>query len=239
MNAEKKNVMATVHLHGELGELFAKSYRLSVFSPREAVHALCMMLPGFADTIKQGVYECILGEDYTKGRTIEDASHLVSPWHVGETDFHIIPSIAGAGHGGGTKIIIGIAIIALAIAAPYIVGPVAPATLGAAMGTTAFTVAGFSISYGAIAFAGAMVLLGGIAMSMSPQPNYANSSINQNSWLFNNIENSAQEGGPIPYIYGDFLVGSLVIAEGMYPQSMPIYAAPNLTLGAYTGSFFQ
>ncbi len=45
MNTVEKIVL--VRLYGKLGALFGREHRLSVSSVREAIRALCIMLPGF------------------------------------------------------------------------------------------------------------------------------------------------------------------------------------------------
>lgn len=212
--------LSTIHLHGELGNRFQPSYKLSVRSPQEALHALTIMIPGFGEALNEGEFHCILGKDADTGRQLSRANQLCYPWYGDNSDFHIVPAIAGAGR-GGTKIIIGIAIIAIAIAAPYsapLWGGVAPATFGAAMGTAA--IAGTGLTWGMVAFMGAVIALGGLAQAVSPQPTSA--AQNQNSWLFNNLDNTAVEGSAIPYVYGEFMVGSVCINEGILAYDISV-----------------
>jgi predicted phage tail protein len=43
--------MANVFLHGELADKFNTQYQLNVQSPKEAVRALCVMVPKFKENI--------------------------------------------------------------------------------------------------------------------------------------------------------------------------------------------
>ena len=45
LNTVEKVVL--VRLYGKLGTLFGREHRLSVSSVREAIRALCIMIPGF------------------------------------------------------------------------------------------------------------------------------------------------------------------------------------------------
>jgi predicted phage tail protein len=213
--------LSTIHLHGELGKRFQPSYKLDVRSPQEALHALTIMIPGFGDALATGEFHCIIGGDTETGRKLSRANQLCYPWYGENRDFHLVPAIAGSGHGSATKIIVGIAIVAIAIAAPYIggaLGGTMPETFGAAMGASAFGIS--SVSWGMVAFMGAVIALGGLAQAISPQP--ASSAQNQNSWLFNSMENTQTEGSPIPYVYGEFMVGSVVINEGILAYNIPV-----------------
>ncbi|WP_426771195.1 hypothetical protein [Enterobacter cloacae complex sp. 379K3] len=61
MNTVEKIVL--VRLYGKLGTLFGREHRLSVSSVREAIRALCIMLPGFErwlDTSEGRGVTCIL-----------------------------------------------------------------------------------------------------------------------------------------------------------------------------------
>lgn len=219
-------MMRTIHLHGALAERFGTQHRFVVDNPAEGVRALCSQLPGFDEALREGEYRCVIGRHKGKGRVLgspdgrnpEAAGDLRLPWRKGETDFHLVPAVSGRKN-AGTKIIIGVLIIAVAFAAPWATGAFAAATAttaaGAGMATTAFSLgAGLSVSWGQIAFMGALVALGGVAMAISPQPKATGpreSADQQPSFLFNGPVNTVEQGGPVPLVYGEIITGSQVV----------------------------
>jgi len=140
--------------------------------------------------------------------------------------------VAGAGgRGGGAKIIMGVALIAIAIAAPYAIaavgGAAMPATLGAALGTAIPGTFGLATFQG-LAMMGAMMALGGIVQLLSPQPktNYdGREGANENSFIYGGPTNTSEQGGPVPLIYGTMIVGAHTIVRGVRPEDMPLDAA--------------
>ena len=129
--------------------------------------------------------------------------------------------LGGAGGGAG-KIIAGVALVALALMNPF--GAAAIGTFGA----TPIPVASF---IGAI---GASLILGGVAQLLSPTPQIAQigpASMNpgggrnttsegtemdpQESYSFSGIQNTSRQGTPVPVVYGETIVGSVVISAGI------------------------
>jgi len=219
-------MLRTIHLHGSLADTYGPSFRLAVNSPAEAIRALCTQLHGLERAIADGgAFRCVVGKRHNKGRALgsattpkpgepimpavrEVAHELHQPWRRGEEDLHLVPVVRGRGRGGSGKIIIGIVLIAASIV-----------TAGAA---GAF---GGLVSYGTVASLGAMMVLGGIAQAISPQPktgDYAQREIpeQRQSFLFNNLGNTVEQGGAVPLIYGEVMVGSQVIGMGFTPDDM-------------------
>ena len=242
-------MLRTIHLHGALAEQFGPSFRLAVNTPAEAIRALCTQLHGFERTVAEGeAFRCIIGKRLKDGRSLGTtrrpkptesiapavrtvAAELHQPWRKGEEDFHIVPVVRGRGRGGSVaKIVVGIVLIAASVvtagAASSVAGMftgeyMAGAVAGHLMGATAFA----GISYGTIAALGAMVVLGGIAQAISPQPKTGDYSQRESpdqrsSYLFNQVVNTVEQGGAVPLIYGETLVGSQVIAMGMAPEDI-------------------
>ena len=215
---------ATIHLHGSMGKDFEPSYRLLVNTPIEAIRALSTMIPGFHAAMVAGSFRCVMGKIMSRGRKIEEADQLREPWRLTEQDFHLIPVIAGRSSKSTGKIIVGVAIIALAV---ILAIPSGGTSLGlaAALEAPAITVLGVSISYGAIAAVGVMVALGGIAQAIAPQASTPSQATKDPvaamaSFLFNNLGNTTEAGGAVPFIYGETMVGSQVIGMGIDPQDI-------------------
>jgi len=114
---------------------------------------------------------------------------------AGSQDIKIVPVVAGAGAVG--RIIAGVALIALS----FIPG------LG--------TIAGIAISQ--IAFGiGASLVLGGVAQLLTPVPKVGKTEQDpRTSFSFSGIQQTSRQGVPVPVIYGETLVGSVVVSAGV------------------------
>ena len=199
--------MKKIYLHGKL-QKFGKVFNLDILSPKEGIHALCTQLKGFKKEFLKGNYFIF------KGNMKEKNSLDLEELNIGlgkQNEFHIMPTLKGAKHGGLGKVLAGIAIITLAVyAAP------AAATLGAELGQTAF----LGVTYGNIALFGAGIALGGIAELLSPTPKISdysdrNSPDQRASFLFNGAVNSTEQGVPVPLLFGRMRIGSTVVSAGL------------------------
>ena len=127
---------------------------------------------------------------------------------LGEEDLHnpmgqelrIIPVVAGAGAVG--RIILGVALVAFAFA-----------------GGAGFFGAAFAKNLGlfaALKGIGVSLVLGGVAQLLTPTPK-----INQDeadprkSFSFSGVQNTSRAGLPVPVVYGEMLVGSVVVSAGI------------------------
>jgi predicted phage tail protein len=116
-------------------------------------------------------------------------------------DIKIIPVIAGAGAVG--RILAGIAIIAFAIV-----------TAGAGIAGLGL---GFSASTAiSIGLVGASLVIGGIAQLLTPSPTTSKDEGDpRKSFSFSGVQNTSRAGLPVPVVYGEMLVGSVVVSAGV------------------------
>jgi len=211
---EVHTMIRKIVLHGALGERFGGPFMLDVVSPAEALRALIRQVNGFRAHFRDGQYRIIRGP-------IERDRALDLPaieMRLGAaTELHIVPVVAGAASGLG-KILAGLALVAIAIAAPYVL----PAAITGIAGFTAVTSAVFSI--------GAALALTGVGMLLAKAPQQPPDSLD--SFLFGGQLNIATQGGPVPLVYGTFIVGSVVISAGLETQQLiggsPIFSPTSL-----------
>ena len=121
---------------------------------------------------------------------------------AGAAPISFVPVVAGAGAVG--RILIGVALIAASIFIP---------------GSTAIFATTFGkISLGVGLF-GASLVLGGIAQLLTPTPKVAQGADKQDdprkSYSFSGVQNTSRAGTPVPIVYGETLVGSVVISAGI------------------------
>ena len=209
-------MLCTVVLHGNLADRFGSSFDLDIRSPVEAVRALISQLCGFRRAIRDGHYRVI--RERTGSKTDLSLDELKLRLGRGKI-LHIVPVIEGSAKGLG-KILAGVAIIGLAIAAPYALG--LAGGLGAAIPGTAISSIGFAgITFGQIAGFGALIALGGIAQMISPSLTAGQGAADRKeSFLFGSAENVTAQGGPVPVVFGEFVVGSVVISSGLSTEEM-------------------
>ncbi len=135
---------------------------------------------------------------------------------LGASDISIIPVVGGAGGNTG-KILLGVALIGIAIAAPGAGWGLAGAGQGGGFGFS--TAVGGGFWAGAAAAAGnigAAILLYGIADVLSPVPGTPDSTQDpKNSFSFSGTQNTSRAGVPVPICYGQVLTGSVVISAAV------------------------
>jgi len=184
------NELVTIKLRGELGKRFGKVHRLAVDSVSEALRALMIVVPGFAEYLrdnKRMEYKVLL-----KNEPIIDEFQFQMA--CGFNEICLVPRVRGAGGDGLGNFFMGAALIALAIAAPEAL---------TFIGSTGFTIMmgmGTSMMLG-----GVMQLISGTAPS--------NPSNNTNSYAFNSAQNSSGQGVPIPVAYGKFKIVPPIISQ--------------------------
>jgi predicted phage tail protein len=201
--------MKVVKVYGALRKFLGGRCRFEfeVDTPAQAIKALCVNFPD----LEQWLIKSDWGYRVTVGRERigpENAELVCLPWSEREV-FSIAPVIAGAGQGAG-QIFAGIGLIALAI----ITGGIASAgvALGGFMGIGTVGTAVVGI--------GASLVLGGIAQMISPQPNISplvrgKEAARLESFSFSGINNTSQQGLPVPIAYGRVFAGSAVLSAGL------------------------
>lgn len=178
--------MVTVNFYGDLKQ-FGSTFELDVLSVPEALRALLTQIPGLRAHMEKGNYKVKSDERFL---TAEDLNSPVN------NTLNITPVIAGAGKNMGVgQIIMGVIMIAVS----YIPGVNAVAA-------AAF----FSMGAGLIA--------GGVAQLLTKIPKMDEGnrdSDNAKSSSFSNLANMSAQGAPVPVIYGEMLVGSKVLSQGV------------------------
>ena len=129
---------------------------------------------------------------------------------AGQQDIKIVPVVVGAGAAG--RIILGVALIALAIAVPGL-----GAAAGAQAAATIFGT-GFSSMALSVGLLGASLVLGGVSQLLTPVPKVPQGDGTDNdprkTYNFSGIQQTSRQGVPVPAVYGLTLVGSVVISAG-------------------------
>ena len=200
-----------VRLYGPLAKFIGqRSFMAEVSNAAEALKMLVYQFPGLEQHMADQHYKVIV-DGYES-----DVEELHSP--VSQT-IRFVPVIGGAG--GVGKIIAGVALVVASIFIP-----------GAAA-------IGFGLKFGAISMGvgaiGASLILGGVSQLISPTPQIGEfgpvsmgggngrrqttterSELDpQESYSFSGIQNTSNVGTPVPLVYGETVVGSIVLSAGL------------------------
>lgn len=223
--------MRTVYLYGQLADDFGPSFRLRANTLGAVVKLLEANFPGqFMRHVMNGYYRVVAGASLDDVSGIQFEESLArSGLNLGSKDVHIMPVPEGSG-GNGFKILAGVALVAAAFTGVGLAaGGAFSAVYGPSQGlaAAAFSVGGFSVSYGSIALFGANLLISGIAGMLTPTPKISPQDYSQReqadqrpSYIFNGAVNTVEQGGPIPVVYGRMYIGSTVISGGIKAEQI-------------------
>jgi predicted phage tail protein len=204
--------MVEVKLLGELGKRFGRKHRFMAHSARDIFSALSNQLEGFKD------YFCNAHEKGIGFKLVDGDPDGMDYENVlmGCRRLIIAPIMSGGGAIG--RILIGVALIALA----FIPG-VGFAAAAAATATKAATAAGFTFLGGALFKLGTGLLLTGVAQLLTPTPDAVKETERKDSFLFDRASDLTVQGQPVPILYGKFLASSpLIISSALTTQQVPV-----------------
>jgi predicted phage tail protein len=189
-------MLRTIRIYGRLAKfLKRRKFEAEVSSAAEAMRFLLANFPQLERHMADQHYRVSVGDyDLAEGELHDPA---------GQQEIKIIPVVAGAGAVG--RIIAGVALVALSLFVPL-------GAIGAlSLGTLAFGV-------------GASLVLGGVAQLLTPVPTinptagggYSDTQKDpRKSYSFSGIQQTSRAGVPCPIVYGETLVGSVVISVGV------------------------
>lgn len=199
-------MLREIRVYGRLAKFLGRrTFTAAVDSVADAMRFLLANFPELEGHMSDQHYRVSVG---TYDLSEEEVNHP-----VGKQVIKIAPVVAGAGAVG--RIIAGVALVALAIAS------------GAGVFGLAF--AKNVGLFGVVSGVGASLALGGVAQLLTPTPTLSPTAGNaytqqttreteldpQKSYSFSGIQNTSRAGTPVPLIYGETIVGSVVISAGI------------------------
>ena len=185
-------MLRKIKLYGKLAKFIGKrTLQADVETAAEAVRFLVANWPQVEKHMADQHYRVSVGTYNLSLDEIHDPA--------GQQVIKIVPVVAGAGAVG--RIIAGVALLAAAIFIPG---------FAAWAGPTA---------YALIIGVGSSLVLGGVAQLISPVPKTPTGLDSQQdprkSYSFSGVQNTSRQGTPVPVVYGETLVGSVVISAGI------------------------
>ena len=198
-------MLRTIKVYGPMATFLKRRvFKADVANPAEAVRFLIANFPALERHMADQYYKVQVSDRALELGSAPDELHL--PIGQQET-ISIIPVMAGAGTTG--RIIAGVLLVAVAIAFPLIGATAAQIAAG-------MTISAVSAN---IALLGVGLIIGGVAQLLTPTPKVPQGADKQDdprkSYSFSGIQNTSRQGTPVPIVYGETLVGSVVISAGI------------------------
>lgn len=194
-------MLRKIRLYGKLAKFIGKRVlEADVASAAEAVRFLVANWPEVESHMSDQYYRVSVGSyDLTLDELHDPA---------GQQQIKIVPVIAGAG--ATARILAGVAIIGLSFG----IGAIASAGTAALGGLGGIGTVGT-----AFVGIGASLVLGGVAQLLTPVPKIPTGKNSdkdpRKSYSFSGVQNTSRQGVPVPIVYGETLVGSVVISAGI------------------------
>ena len=184
-------MLRKIRVYGRLAKFLGQRvFEADVASAAEAVRFLVVNFPQLEKHLADQNYRVSVG---SYDLTIDE---LHDP--AGQQEIKVVPVLAGAGGPVG-RIIAGAVLVAVGLFVPGI------GALGVQL----------------LVGVGASLVLGGVAQLLTPTPriNQPGTPEDNNdprkSYSFSGIQNTSRQGTPVPIVYGETLVGSVVISAGI------------------------
>tara|TARA_B100001939_G_scaffold346754_1_gene366286 strand:+ start:295 stop:882 length:588 start_codon:yes stop_codon:yes gene_type:complete len=193
-------MLKTIKVYGSLAKFLGqKVFRAAVSTPVEAISFLRANFQGLAAHMADYDYKVLVGTlELQAGSNPEQLSYPAGR----DEAISIVPVIGGAGGQGVGSVLAGIALVAFSLALPGV---------GAVIGGKAMTAIGV--------FGGGLILTG-VSQMLTPVPEVPDFEADpaSNPISFSGIQNVSRQGVVVPVVYGETLVGSVVISAGINTQ---------------------
>ena len=203
-------MLRKIKVYGSLAKfLKQRVFQADVATPSEAVRFLIANFPQVRGHMSDKHYKVLVSDNALAiGDEPEQLHHPIGA----QEEIKIVPVMAGAGGGAG-RFLLGAALIATAIAIPGSAG----LTLGGFSATAAGAATAGAGLVAAVGNLGIFLTLTGVAQMISPTPSFgAGAGSDQDprkSYSFSGIQNVARQGVPVPIVYGETIVGSVVVSS--------------------------
>ena len=211
-------MLKTIKVYGSLAKFLGqKVFRAAVNTPVEAISFLRANFQGLAAHMADYDYKVLVGTlELQAGSNPEQLGYPAGR----EETISIVPVIGGAGGGSTTSILAGAALIGASFLFPGAGLFGTTGLFGAGAAATA-GVAGTLTTVGtALSAVGAGLVLGGVSQMLTPVPEMPSGEGSlgdpaSNPLSFSGIQNVSRQGVAVPVVYGETLVGSVVISAGI------------------------
>ena len=212
-------MLRTVKVYGHLAEHCGQSvFEALVRVPADAIKFLLCNFPELRSLMRDGYYKVAVGKFDLQ--LADHPEQLHYPMAADDV-VKVIPVVSGAGGRGIGAILVGAALIGVAIASGG-----AGLALNSTQGVGFVGISSAGASANALAAAagniGLALTLGGIATMITPVPKPPEApGEGQGGFAFSGLQNTSQEGIPVPVVYGEMIVGSVVLSTKLVADLVP------------------
>lgn len=200
-------MLREIRVYGRLAKFLGRrSFKAAVSTAAEAVRFLLANFPQLEKHMADQHYRVCIGDYGLSMKELHDPS--------GKQTIKIIPVIGGNSGNAVGDILIGVALVAGTLLIPGAAAWLGPTVSSLFVGT------------------GVALVLGGTAQLLTPAPSltpigdsvYADAGLDstegteldpQASYSFSGVQNTSRQGVPLPLVYGEMVVGSIVISAGI------------------------
>ena len=203
-------MLRTVKVYGHLAEHCGQSvFEALVRVPADAIKFLLCNFPELRGLMRDGYYKVAVGKFDLQ--LADHPEQLHYPMAADDV-VKVIPVVSGAGGRGLGQILAGAALITAAVVLAPLSGGTSTGFLGAT--GTGFLGATASVAVGNLGLA---LTLGGIAQMITPVPKQSDfgEADPSGGFAFSGLQNVSQEGIPVPVVYGEMIIGSVVLSTGL------------------------
>ena len=201
-------MLRTVKVYGHLAEHCGQSvFEALVRVPADAIKFLLCNFPELRGLMRDGYYKVAVGKFDLQLADHPEQLH----YPMAEDDVvKVIPVVSGAGGRGLGAVLLGAALIGTAI----VTGGTSLTFGAGGFSSVAGSSIGLSVAAGQLGLA---LTLTGIAQMITPvpkQPDFGEADPS-GGFAFSGLQNVSQEGIPVPVVYGEMIVGSVVLSTGL------------------------
>ena len=196
-------MLRKIKLYGELAKFLGqKTFEAEVHNAAQAIKFLLVNFPHLEKHMGDRHYKVLVGNWEIK----EEEIHYPN----GQEDIKIVPIVGGEGGRGLGRFLVGAVLIGVAIANPF--------------GTAAIGTFGGEIAISQIVGTiGASLAFQGLAQMLTPVPEIKEQEQDPRlSFNFSGIQNTSRAGVPVPVIYGETMVGSVVISASIENEQVEV-----------------
>ncbi len=190
--------MMDIKLEGVAGKRFGRNHKLAVSNPKEAIRALCQLIPGFREFLTSahelGIFFQII--------TSHSSNNSYEELGLGCSSFSLVPVITGAMSLFKSigLILVGVLLVALSMG-----------VLGVTFSATAGTIsAGLQTAIMSLGFALIFTGIAGLFAPGAPEDGKQEGS-EANDAVFGGMKGTSNRGSVLPLLYGEFLVANMPV----------------------------
>ena len=189
--------MMDIKLEGVAGKRFGRNHKLAVSNPKEAIRALCQLIPGFREFLTSahelGIFFQIV--------TSHSSNNSYEELGLGCSSFSLVPVITGAMSlfKNIGLILVGVLLVALSMG-----------TLGVTFGAVGTISAGLQTAAMSLGFALIFTGIAGLFAPGAPEDGKQEGS-EANDAVFGGMRGTSSRGAVLPLLYGEFLVANMPV----------------------------